>query len=672
MIGPSASPRTPSLADVDVIDPVWIPLADGCRLAARVWRPAGSVSAGGVPAIVEAIPYRRRDGTLVGDHGRYAWWAARGFAGVRLDLRGSGDSDGVLEDEYLESEQDDIAEALAWVARQPWCSGRVGMIGYSWGGFSGLQVAARRPPELGAVVTINSTARRYTDDCHYTGGSVNAHDMLSWATTMLAFDARPPDPAIVGPDWRARWRQRLDVAPPMIERWLAHQLEDAYWRHGSVSFDYGAITVPVLAVGGWSDPYRNAVIDLVDHLEGPRFALIGPWAHGYPHVTDPGPRIDFLGECARFFGRYLRGDENGYDAQPVVRSYVQGYDAPAPFQQHRTGRWVSLRTWPGERDSVLALHADGLRVGDATPFSRRIGSTQTTGLAAGSWCPYGGPSQPLDQRADDALSLVFDTPPLDEPLEILGFPELHLNVSADRPQALVAARVCDVDPTGVSLLVTRGVLNLAHRDGHDRVVPLEPGVPAEVALRLDAAGHRFERGHRLRLALSPTYWPWIWPSPRAATLAVSEGSHLRLPLLGAAEPWSPGEPEDTPVLEEEWITASPMSHVLVDEITTGRVELRSQPDFLAGRRRIEALDLEVEDHGENVYSIERNDPLSAEVRCVRSAALSRSGFDVRIEADARMRCSADEFIVETNLRAYDAGEEIASRRFETRVPRADA
>src|SRR6201996_1773842 len=219
-----------------LLDPVWIELSDGCRLAARVWLPADAVQRP-CPTILEAIPYRRTEGS-VHDDPRYRWWAARGFAGVRIDLRGSGDSDGLLYDEYLRQEQDDDLEVLAWIAAQPWSNGRVGMIGYSWGGFSGLQVAARAPSQLGAVVTINSTVRRYTDDCHYIGGAVNAHDMLSWATTMLALDARPPDPEVVGNRWREMWERLLDVGPPMIEPWLSHQLEDAYWRHGSVSFEY--------------------------------------------------------------------------------------------------------------------------------------------------------------------------------------------------------------------------------------------------------------------------------------------------------------------------------------------------------------------------------------------------------------------------------------------------
>jgi putative CocE/NonD family hydrolase len=661
-----------SAAGFRVVDPSWIPLSDGTRLAARIWLSTDPAHAS-APTILEAVPYRRRDGTLTIDHGRYSWWAERGFAGVRLDLRGTGDSEGLIEDEYLEPEHDDIIETIAWIAAQPWSNGRVGMIGYSWGGFNGLQVAARRPAALAAVVSVNSAVRRYTDDCHYTGGSVNAHDMLSWATTMLAYDARPPDPAIVGDRWREQWRARLEVAPPMIERWLSHQLEDGYWRHGSVAFEYDAIACPVLAVGGWSDPYRNAVLDLVEHLPGTRFGLLGPWAHGYPHATDPGPQIDFLGECARFFGRYLRADENGYEHTPVLRAYIQEYDVPAALQRRRRGRWVASSTLRTPATMVLSLGTDGLSSGGGSTGERRIGSTQTAGLAAGNWCPYGGPSQPLDQRGDDALSLVFDSPPLTTPLELLGFPLLRLRLRSDRAHAFVAARLCDVAPTGESLLVTRGVLNLAHREGHHRSVPLEPGAEVSVAFRLDAAGHRFAPGQRLRLALSPTYWPWIWPSPEPVTLDVlCAGSELELPLLGEVASWTPGAAEDVAVVPQEWISASPMSQVRHENVTTGRVELRSQPDFLAGRARVPDLDLEIEEFGENLYTIERNDPLSAEVRCVRRASLFRPGFDVRVEADARMRCTAGEFIVETDLRAYEDGVEIVAQRFDTRVPRADA
>ena len=657
-----------------VLDPVWIPLPDGCRLAARVWLPDDADSRP-CPTILEAIPYRRTDGTLTIDQPRYVWWAEQGFVGVRVDIRGSGDSDGLLQDEYLGQEQDDDLAVIDWIAGQRWSNGAVGMIGYSWGGFAGLQVAARRPPKLRAVVTVNSTVRRYTDDCHYIGGVVNAHDMLSWATTMLAFNARPPKPAVVGDRWREMWQRRLDVAPPMIERWLSHQAEDNYWRHGSVAFDYDSIDCPVLAVGGWSDPYRNAVLDLLENLSSPCFGLIGPWAHGYPHATRPGPMIGFLSECARFFGRYLRDEDNGYDREPPLRAYLQSFDCPAAYHAGRSGNWIAVGAWPpheperrrltlalGERTlSAPAPGPTAARTQAPAGFELCVGSTQANGLAAGNWCPYGGPSQPLDQRSDDALSLCFDSRPLERSVEVLGFPLLRLHVCSDRPRAFVAARLCDVSPTGESLLVTRGILNLTHRAGHDAAAALEPGELVDVELRLDCVGHRFEPGHRIRLAVSPTYWPWIWPSPEPATLTVpADLSELELPLLGGHWAVDLGQPETVPEVKVEWVVQSPFGQVATRDVTNGIVELRNQADFLAGRRRLPELGLEVEDWAENVYRIGEHDPLSAEVRCRRRAALGRRDWDVRVDADAHMRCSPNEFVVDTELRAFENGRLFAS------------
>ena len=469
----------------------------------------------------------------------------------------------------------------------------------------------------------------------------------------------------------------------MIERWLAHQLEDQYWRHGSVAFDYDAVQCPVLAVGGWSDPYRNAVLDLLEHLSAPCFGLIGPWAHGYPHATLPGPRIGFLTECARFFGRYLRDDRNDYEREPPLRVYLQSFDPPAPFYAERSGRWVSVDAWPppeSQRHSLAFELTDRSLRGDdaghhgATGCSGtdQIGSSQTHGLAAGHWCPYGGPTHPSDQRSDDARSLCFDSSPLDEAVEILGFPRLRLRVAADRPRAILTVRLCDVSPTGESLLVTRGILNLTHRHGHGTAVAITPGELMDVALRLDCAAHRFAPGHRLRLAIAPTYWPWVWPAPEAAILSVPSGSsRLELPRLTGHESIEMDGPEAVPVVDTEWVVQSPFSQLLRRDVTSGAVELRSQPDFLAGRRRIPELGLETEDWGENVYRIVEHDPLSAEVRCHRRAALARPGWDVRVEADAVMRCTGEEFIVDTELRAFDGGRLFATRSFHSRLARRD-
>lgn len=306
---------------IRAIENTWIPMSDGCKLAARIWLPVDAEQ-NPVPAILEYIPYRKDDSTAYEDSTRHPYFAGHGYASVRVDLRGSGDSNGILYDEYLKQEQDDALEVLAWLATQPWCSGAVGMIGYSWGGFNGLQVAARRPPQLKAVISLCSTDDRYNDDCHYMGGCLLGSDMLKWASTMFAYNARPPDPRFVGERWREMWLERLEKTPPFIEAWLTHQRYDAFWQHGSVCQNYADITCPTYLVGGWTDAYTNAIPRLLAELTCPRKGLIGPWAHNFPEHGIPGPAIGFLQECLRWWDYWLKGIDTGIMAEPIDRKSV--------------------------------------------------------------------------------------------------------------------------------------------------------------------------------------------------------------------------------------------------------------------------------------------------------------------------------------------------------------
>jgi len=274
-----------------------IPMSDGTWLAARIWLPEDALLRP-VPAILEYLPYRKRDGYAESDTIMHPYFAGHGYATIRADIRGSGESEGLLWDEYLKQEQDDALELIAWIAAQRWCSGAVGMMGYSWGGFNGLQIAARRPPALRAVISLCSTDDRYADDTHFMGGAVLVAN-FTWASTMFAGMTRPPDPALVGEQWRNMWLERLRNLPLFIANWLAHQRRDDYWRHGSICEEFQAIECPVFLVGGWHDSYCNTIARMMDGLKVPRRALVGPWSHSYPHVGLPGPRIGFLHECLR-------------------------------------------------------------------------------------------------------------------------------------------------------------------------------------------------------------------------------------------------------------------------------------------------------------------------------------------------------------------------------------
>ena len=303
------------------IEHCWIPLRDGRRLAARLWLPADAMDAP-VPAILEYIPYRKRDLTRTRDEPMHRYFAGHGYAAARVDVCGAGDSDGVLLDEYHEQELEDGVAVIEWLAAQPWCTGAVGMMGKSWGGFNALQIAARRPEALRAIIAVCCSDDRYADDAHYMGGCL-LNENLTWGSVLLTLSALPPDPLIVGDAWRASWLARLTRGVFFPEVWLRHQGRDAYWQHGSVCEDFQRIACPVYAIGGWADAYTNAIPRLLAGLLSPRKGLVGPWSHNYPHNGVPGPAIGFLQEARRWWDHWLKGIDTGIMNEPPYRVWMQ-------------------------------------------------------------------------------------------------------------------------------------------------------------------------------------------------------------------------------------------------------------------------------------------------------------------------------------------------------------
>jgi predicted acyl esterase len=656
--------RTEFPRRVRVLEHTWIRLSDGCRLAAKIWLPEDA-EADPVPALLEYIPYRKGDWTAIGDSTRHAYFAGHGYASVRVDLRGSGESDGVLLDEYLPQEQEDAVEVLAWLADQSWCSGSTGMFGISWGGFNSLQVAARRPPSLKAIITHCSTDDRYADDVHYMGGCVLAVYMLSWASTMLALNARPPDPEVVGDRWRDMWLERLEGSPPFVEAWLSHQRRDAFWKQGSVCEDYGAIECAVYAVGGWADAYRNTVFRLLEGLDCPKKGIVGPWGHQYPEDGVPGPAIGFLQESLRWWDHWLKGSDTGIMDEPLLRVWMQDSVPPAIHYDERPGRWVAEPSWPSPametRSSRLAFPAAAIR-----------GST-AAGLDAAAWCGFGAPGDPPpDQQGEDGLALCSTTGELEERLEILGFPEVELTLSADRPQALVCARLCDVAPDGSSLLVTRGLLNLGHRDSDEYPSPLEPGQQYAVRVPMTAIAHVFPAGHRLRVALSPTYWPWAWPSPEPVTLTI-HAAQLHLPVrtprpeddrLPAFQP-----PESAEPLATEFIPSPAVGRSRVYDVVSGRHELTWGQDFRHGSHRRIDNGLAWEVVGFDVFTIVEDDPLSASTRSVWTTRLERGDWQARIETSSTLSADAGNFHVTSAIDAFEGSTRVHASTRTTTIPR---
>jgi putative CocE/NonD family hydrolase len=662
---------------VSVSEHVWIPLSDGCRLGARLWLPEDAARAP-VPAILEYIPYRKRDGTRGRDDPMHGYFASHGYAAVRVDMRGSGESDGYLADEYLRQEQDDALEVIAWIARQPWCCGKVGMQGKSWGGFNALQVAARRPPALKAIITTFSTDNRYTDDIHYMGGCL-LNDNLWWGSIMLAYQSRPLDPLIVGESWRARWLERLETLPFFPGLWLEHQRYDAYWKHGSVCEDFAAIECPVLAIGGWTDAYTNAVPRLLAGLKVPRLGIIGPWGHLYPHDGVPGPAIGYLQEAVRWWDTWLKDRDAGMLEEPMLRAYLEDPVPPDGTRTFTPGRWVGERTWPSPDIQPLRLHLHaGGALGEAHPADAvlTIRSPQSHGKAAGEWMGVGCPGeQPTDQRLDDGGALVFDSAILDHELEVLGAPVLHLRIAADAPVAQLAVRLCDLAPDGAVTRTSYQVLNLTHRDSHEHPSALEPGRYYDVAVTLNACGHRFLPGHRLRLAIASAYWPIVWPAPSAATLSIrARESALELPVRHGSEARAvsfppPAHGPRTPVTVVD--PGSVRRYTAQDHVTgeTTYVTEGIGGVFGEGILRFDAVDVTIAHSLKRELTIRDDDPLSARYRLSQSYEMGREGWRTRIDTRAEMHSDAGHFRLTATLTARLNGEQVAERRWELTAPR---
>jgi predicted acyl esterase len=652
------------------IENLFITLRDGTRLAAKVWLPEDA-DRNPVPAILEYLPYRKRDGTAPRDALHHPFIAEHGYACLRVDIRGTGESDGVLADEYLKLEQDDCLEVLEWLERQPWCTGACGMIGISWGGFNGLQVAARRPKQLKAIVTICSTDDRYADDVHTMGGC-QLVDNVAWASTMFSLLSYPPDPALVGERWREMWLERLENEPLLIDNWLQHQRRDAFWKHGSVCENFADITAAVYAVGGWADGYTNAVPRLLSGLKGPKKGLVGPWAHRYPHFAEPGPRIGFLHETLRWWDHWLKGIDTGIMREPEYRVWMEDWVPPAPYYKERPGRWVAEPSWPSPNIAMRDYHLSpgSLSEKPGAKGSLPVASPLSVGILAGHWCPYGiSPDLPSDQREEDGKSVVFDSAPLDAPLEMLGAAAVELEVTAEKPQAQLCVRLNDLAPDGASLRVSYGLLNLAHRDSHEQPTPLQPGKRYRVRVRLNDAAHSFPVGHRIRIAVSSSYWPVAWPSPEMAGLVLfTEGSLLRLPVRpyraeDAALP--PFPPAETPTPLSVTPLGTPNLHETVQrDLVTGRTTFTSSEDD--GGERYEAIDLEVHHMKTERFEILDSDPLSAKVEIAHSHRIRRGDWEVRTETATTLSATAEEFVIHARLDAFEGEKRMFARNWDRR------
>ena len=662
----------------EVFETLWIPMPDGTQLAARLWLPDGARDKP-VPAILEYIPYRRRDRTRLRDESMHPHFAAAGYAAIRVDMRGSGDSEGVMLDEYTDIETQDGVDVIAWIANQAWCDGNVGMFGKSWGAYNSFQVAAKRPPALKAIAPVMGTDDRWFEDIHFYGG-VLANDNFWWGSIMQLYNAMPPDPEIVGERWREMWKERLEAMTYWPAMWLEHQSHDAMWRRGSISENYPAVEIPVYFFGGWADLFRDTPFRIAEHLPGPVKILMGPWAHLYPHEGAPGPKVDFIAELIRFWDHHLKDQDTGLIDEPRFRFWLQDSVRPAGMHQERPGIWVEESTWPSEKvsEQTLWLNTGTLEDSAKEGTEMSICSPQTFGSAGGDMCSFAIPGDmPGDCRIDAGGALCFRGKVLDAPLAILGQAKIRLTLTANKPQAFVAVLLIDEAPDGAQTLISRGFANLMQRHSDTEPTPVVPGEDMIVTVPLHGIGYRVAAGHRIMVQIASAYWPILWPAPEPVTLTLMPGtSTLTLPLRKITNEQPRPLPGPEPSKTKRPVTTvrkGSMERSIKLDLSNGthisRFFLDGGVFGPVGRVRLDDTGTEMGDISDRVYQIHPDDPLSAQATMDQESHFERGDWSVKIKTTAKMTASIDTFHLTASVECWDGNALFHSVEWNQQIPR---
>jgi putative CocE/NonD family hydrolase len=670
-------PVTISIAPgVKLLKNVMIPMRDGVHLAADLYMPDGPDSSRGwdkFSVLMEYIPYRK-DEVAPSRSSFYLYPARHGYVVARIDIRGSGASEGTNTDEYTLQEQLDGYDAIEWLAAQPWCDGHVNMMGISYGGFSSVQVASHAPPHLTSIIPVDFTDDRYTDDCHYRGGLVRKYyDVGLYGNMMIAFNAMPPYPDWSGGEWAKVWEHHLENNEPYILKWFNHQTDGPYWRHGSVRDIPQNIKCPVFMIGGWRDGYPNPPLRLYNALTVPKKVWIGPWDHNYPENGIPGPRIHHLREVVRWLDHWCKGIDTGIMDEPPVVVYMQRYQEPIVDRLETEGEWRAETAWPapGLEERSLYLGQDGALTASAGAEGQaEYAYHPTVGVAAGLWSGGFRFGLPGDQRPDEAYSLNYTTPPLDEDLHLLGWAHAILHVASTATVMGFCASLSDVAPDGTSHLVAKGMLNGTRRKSLVTPEPMELGEVYELDIQIDCAGWIFEKGHRLRLSVASADWPNVWPTPQPGRNTVYHGqgrpSRLVLPVVPPQGSAAAPEFEPSPANLQRFSDAvQPPVWQVIQDVLTGRVtsDVHSVMEYRVDDTTVIRRDNQV------VSQVDPKDPAHASAKGRSAQYIIRPNHTVYCCSDLMIQATASHFhiTIDLDVRVNDAPH--FSKRWVESIPR---
>lgn len=526
---PSAQERFgPSQPAYDFgIETGWITMPDGVRLSTTYYKPVPLVPDEKFPVVFEFLPYRKDDSGYIGTYALYTYFVRRGYIMVRVDIRGTGSSEGIFPlREYSEQELDDAVEIIDRLSKMPGSNGRVGMWGISWGGFNAIQVAMRRPPALKAILAAMATDDLYHDDVHYMDGAFHVDEWAFWFDHAKAIPRSPDYPLD-----EAYFKERFESYPGLLT-YLKQQKDGEFWRRNSLRWQYDKIQIPCYLIGGLLDGYRDSVPRMLENMKVPIKAEIGPYNHSWPDDGIPGPNYEWRHEAVRWWDNWLKDIDTGVTADPRLALFMREGHAPDSNLQTTPGHWITT-DWPipgTTWQKLFPAENHGLLESPEKPGEEGLRYVPTYGISTGLW--WGEPTG--DMRPDDAGSLVFDSPPLNKSFAIAGFPQVFLRVSADAPLAHWVARLEDIQPDGTVSLVAGALLNGAQRNSRIDPEPLVPGETYDLGFDLHFTTWTFQAGHRIRLSVSNSLFPMIWPTPYPMTTRLFIGTgetRVELPVV---------------------------------------------------------------------------------------------------------------------------------------------
>lgn len=648
----------------------WLRMSDGVRLAVTYFRPVPRSPQETFPVLVEMLPYRKEDSFYRRDYPLYNWFTRRGYILVKVDIRGTGSSEGRLPPrEYSDEEMSDAVDVIAQVAKMPGASGVVGMWGKSWGGFNSIQVAMQHPPALKAIMALYASDDLYHDDIHYIDGVLHVDPYA----LQIDHENGLPSP----PDYRTDstyFANRFDTRPWLFT-YLEHPVDDDWWRRKSLRFHFDQLTIPSFLIGGLLDGYRDPVLRMLDSVHAPVKAEIGPWKHDYPNDGVPGPNVEWRQQALRWWDHWLKGKKNGVMDEPRLTVFVRAGQPPDATQATTRGAWRA-EDWPITRTRWQSWYlSDDHRLADQRSSAKATDDHLRFIAGVGTAVPEWWNDPTGDMAADDGQSLVYDGPAMTEPVEIIGFPRVRLHVAADASIADWTLRLEDVAPDGQVALVTGTLVSGAQRESRLHPTPLPAGTAVDLVDTLHFTTWTFQAGHRVRLAIANSQFPMAWPTPYGMTTRLTidnERSMLELPTVPPATdahartltlpaPEARVEAPDARTLRQIPASGQTVTHDLLNKTTA--VDFLAHDGYEIADRSIDNIEKEhYETHGDQPAD---SHFLGDEVHIIKAAG----GRTIRVRTVIDMRSDSARFLINVTRRLYVNGALTRTRSWDDTLAR---